>query len=619
MASRKRIGEPAMNARFIFPPRILLAAALVAMAAILSPCRAADDISVTAKFDPPQLAAGQEGDYKLQIDGSVENPKGSVPGVPGLSMRVYNTESGIQIVNSNVSRTLTIYVRVQAASPGNYTVPTFDLEINGKKYPVPAVTLQVTDKPVAPRPSSPASAIAPTVTDSCVLTANVTRTDIYVGEKFPIDITLSWRPEMQPQPSGDLTQDNDAFERVSLEGKPQQGSDGHEDFARWSKAITALEAGPQKLSFSFPLVVMVPSKNSPVNDPRIAQFFSNMPSAFSEQEPFTAQSAPLELNVLPLPAEGRPGNFTGGIGVFTAAQPTLSSTDLQVGAPVTLKLTVSGNGNFDRLQAPALDLGTLWRTYPTKDTFKAKDDTGFSGVKTFEYVLMPMSDKITQLPAPEFNFFNPETKSYVEFPLQPIAVTVKAAEPGQALPPLPTVAAAPATEQKPQLVGLHFDPGSWQAPDPLAFLSSPYFYAAQAAPAILFGALVITRRRRLRLENDPAYARRLRAQQHARTALAQARTAAKSGYAAEFYAVAQRALQEAASQDRADAAAALTWQEFDAHLAARGTPADIRQQTREIFDAGDALRFGGFAPDQASLAVAAARLDKLVQELLQKK
>jgi hypothetical protein len=75
-------------------------------------------------------------------------------------------------------------------------------------------------------------------------------------------------------------------------------------------------------------------------------------------------------------------------------------------------------------------------------------------------------------------------------------------------------------------------------------------------------------------------------------------------------------LKEAASHDRLNAAAALTWQEFDAHLAAKGASAELRQQAREIFEAGDALRFGGYTPNQADLPKAAERLHNLVQKLL---
>jgi hypothetical protein len=295
---------------------------------------------------------------------------------------------------------------------------------------------------------------------------------------------------------------------------------------------------------------------------------------------------------------------------------------LQVGVPVTLRLTVSGKGNFDRLQAPVIDLGPMWRSYKPKETFKALDPSGYSGIKTFEYVLMPLSEKITELPAPQMNYFNPETKSYVELPLKPMPLAIHPAPPGQTPPPLP---ATNGNDSKvtatPGLVGPLLEPGSWLEVPPRPLFFSPWFWAAQAAPAILLASLVLTRRHQLRLETDPTFARRRRARRAARQALERARTAANAGQAGEFYSLAQRALQEAASYSprwlNDEAAEAMTWPEFDEHLVIHGLNEATRAQAREIFEAGDALRFGGFTPDQSTLATAVANMERLVQQLLQ--
>jgi hypothetical protein len=351
----------------------------------------------------------------------------------------------------------------------------------------------------------------------------------------------------------------------------------------------------------------------------MSQMLSRFGMGFGQQKQINLESSSLNLDVQPLPAEGRPENFTDGIGLFSIQDPTLSSTDLQVGVPLTLTLTVSGEGNFDRLKAPVLDTGSLWRSYTPKQTFQASDSTGLHGTKTFEYVLMPLSENITEVPPPQFNFFNPETKTYVDLTPKPVPVTVKPAPPGQVVS-LPAVASNIAATAPPTLVGPRTEPGSWVNPSLKPVFFSPYFLGAQALPAVVLATLVITRRRQLRLETDSAYARKIRSSRAALAALDQARAAANAGHAAEFYAIAQRALQHAASASstwrQENVAQALTWEEFDAHLSARGLPAETHAAVREIFEAGDALRFGGFTPGQETLAQAAIRLDGLVRELL---
>ncbi len=563
------------------------------------------EANVTASFSPAQLGPGEVGEYRVTVSGTTTSPKGNLPAVAGLEILGSGSSSSIRFVNGEMTAELTLQFQVRASKPGKYTIPAWPMTANGKDVSVPAATLDVTDHPTMP-----------TTTSLINLTAQTPRTDIYVGEKLPLDITATWRPDLQPQIAGEFTQDNDGFERVGLTGKPDEfavpTANGRFAGNTWHTTLTPLKAGPQSLHFTMPLLVMTTSKSS---DPFTQSLLGASPLFGAHQEQISVVSTPMDFSVLALPDEGRPANFTGGIGEFVVSSANLDSTDLQVGVPATYKITITGQGNFDRFQAPVLDLGSLWRTYAPQDSFKSMDATGYHGSKTFEYVIMPLSENVTELPPPQVNFFDPEKKAYVQLPGNPIAVKVKSAPPGQAMP-LPAVANNTASEGRPNLIALHMDAGAWQSPQPRSVFASPYFWAMQVLPAAMLAGFVVTRRRQLRLENDPVYARRRRARQQAQSALERARAAAAKGHAAEFYTEAQRALQAAASHDRADAAEALTWLEFDAHLAQRGTASDVRQQAREIFDAGDALRFGGFLPDQADLAEAARRLDDLVKKLL---
>ncbi len=597
-------------------PRAFALAAVLLATATLARAQAA---SAAAEFRPSQIAATQATNFQVTV--TVTNPSGTTvtpectpPSVPGLQMSYMGMSRGMQsVVSFNgpaaVTYTFTLLYQARAEKPGHYTVPAFEVTINGHAVTVPATGLEVTEKPVTPP-----------VRDIIGLNANVTRMDVYVGEKLPLDLSVYWRNDLQPGIAGELEQDNDAFERVQMKGRadylPTSNNNQNYNANVWHVMLTPLKAGPQKLGFSLPLQVTIPDRSG-FGDPIVSQLMGpNSPFTFGEQKILTAQSLPMNLNVLPLPTEGRPNHFTGGIGTFSVDEPTLSNTSLQVGVPVTLTLKVSGEGNFDRFNAPQLDLGPQWRTYPPKDTFTPQDVNGYHGLKTFEYVVMPMNDTITSLPAPEVNFFNPESKTYVALPLQAIPVTVKPAEPGQAAPPMPAMASTQTATGTSELVPLRQQAGSWQGPQMQSALSSPVFWASQALPAVLFAGLLVNRRRQLRLQNDPVYARGLRARKLAATAVAQARAAAAKGNAVEFYAIAQRALQEAASHDRLDAAEALTWQEFDQHLAKREVARDVREQARAVFEAGDALRFGGYSPNQPQLAEDAAKLDTLVTKLL---
>ena len=116
----------------------------------------------------------------------------------------------------------------------------------------------------------------------------------------------------------------------------------------------------------------------------------------------------LEIKDLP---PGKPADFSGGIGQFkldVEAEPRRA----QAGDPVTVRLLLSGQGNFDRISPPVLSDEHGLKTYPPSAKFKADDDVGLSGVKTFEQVVIADGAR-TSLPAYRFNYLDPATGKYV--------------------------------------------------------------------------------------------------------------------------------------------------------------------------------------------------------------
>src|SRR5207237_5080040 len=94
---------------------------------------------------------------------------------------------------------------------------------------------------------------------------------------------------------------------------------------------------------------------------------------------------PVALEVKPLP-KNAPPSFSGAIGNFTMTTDAKPKT-VQVGDPITITSTISGRGNFDRVNAPVIEDERGWHKYPPSSKFKQDDEVGRSGTKTFEMVL----------------------------------------------------------------------------------------------------------------------------------------------------------------------------------------------------------------------------------------
>src|SRR5207302_10433438 len=122
----------------------------------------------------------------------------------------------------------------------------------------------------------------------------------------------------------------------------------------------------------------------------------------------------------------------------------------QFGDPITVTTEISGRGNFDRVNAPAVEDERGWHKYPPSSKFKQDDEVGISGTKTFETVLSPNEKKQT-LPLLAFSYFDPIKEHYVTLRIEPVAINVQggaaapnvaAAQPGSPAPATATRAAA---------------------------------------------------------------------------------------------------------------------------------------------------------------------------------
>ena len=97
---------------------------------------------------------------------------------------------------------------------------------------------------------------------------------------------------------------------------------------------------------------------------------------------------------------------------------------VQVGDPITVTTTISGRGNFDRVNAPLLEDERGWHKYPPSSKFKQDDEVGISGTKTFEMVVSPNEKKQT-LPVLAFSYFDPAKDQYLTLRSEPMAITVQ--------------------------------------------------------------------------------------------------------------------------------------------------------------------------------------------------
>src|SRR5581483_11265233 len=234
-----------------------------------------------------------------------------------------------------------------------------------------------------------------------------------------------------------------------------------------------------------------------------------------------------------LPVQGQPKDFSGAVGAFRVSS-EIAPSGAAVGEPQTLRLHVSGVGNFDRVDSAMLDQLEHWKTYPVKSAFTPKDAIGYSGEKVFEQPLIAQVSGEQSIPEIGFSYFNPSTREYERANTQPIKVTIAASLADRSAGALFAARTASDSLVSPLTQGLRPDHSRPQREvselTPLYF-QPPFLVVSTALALILAGSSLVVR------PNPSSVASKA----VART-LARLTSAAQAGDATSFFELARQAL-----------------------------------------------------------------------------
>lgn len=134
------------------------------------------------------------------------------------------------------------------------------------------------------------------------------------------------------------------------------------------------------------------------------------------------------VNVKDLPVSGKPDDFTGLTGNFNMTV-EVDKTDVTSNDAVNLKLKISGDGNLFQVRAPEFNLPPDIEVYDPKTSDKISvRNSGISGSRTFEYLLIPRYSGDFELGPFSFSYFDPSTNKYVTINKDAISLKVAKGE-----------------------------------------------------------------------------------------------------------------------------------------------------------------------------------------------
>ena len=430
----------------------------VIVALLLPLCLRAQDVA--AGLSANQAQVGEPVQLMVTVRGARGADVPQTLAVKGLQINLAGRSTQFEMRNFKMSSTLTYTYIVVPQVEGDFMIPPFDVQVEGKTARTQAMRLVVSGRSVPQMPGLPQGQnAAPLPSGPPPASANegqpffaeliLSKKKVYVGEVVPVEFRFYFNSRIGGQVGEKPSFGGEGFtvQKFSNAAKREQvvNETNYVVFS-FQSAITAVKSG----TLEIPEATLEARLQLPGKAPQgLGDFFSNFPlpqGMFTDNREVTLKTKPVQIEVLPLPKDGRPEDFSGAVGKFTM-DASVSPKKVSAGEPVTLKVTVSGQGNFEGMGAPALTGDEGWRSYPPSDKFQSTDAVGFTGEKTFEFALIARQDQ-TRTPGVRFSYFDPATGKYAVLTQEPLAVDAKT---GGAPPPVASGTPAASQSSTPAL------------------------------------------------------------------------------------------------------------------------------------------------------------------------
>lgn len=306
----------------------------------------------------------------------------------------------------------------------------------------------------------------------------------WVGQAIPVTVTARFRDVEQVTVEGPVRITSQGVVTSDMPREPKQWQELDHGapslVVRWTGTVTPGAPGPLGLAAELPVRVRfreapkiakrepAPEPESPLGDDPFGDPFASSMLRQMEQrmramsDMMEGESGPAHEEVLDLhqdgptltaralPTSGRPATFSGAVGTFDVA--TSASADHgRVAEPLTLRITVEGSGDLDRVNVSGVASSPSWKAYPPHAVDTPAGNASPRRKKTFEQTLVPLEPGALSVPPVSLAFFDPARDAYVETKSAPVTVSVEpgaapaaSAEPAPAPPASPAAAAAPA-------------------------------------------------------------------------------------------------------------------------------------------------------------------------------
>ncbi|MDR2651753.1 MAG: BatD family protein [Prevotellaceae bacterium] len=465
---------------------------------------------------------------------------------PGFNVIAGPTRStSTTIVNSNASQKQIISYYLRASKEGMFDVPEAEAKFNtGEIIKSKKRSIEVVKENANPNSNSNSQQqkrnpedINP---DDLFVRMEFNRQSAYKGEPLILSIKLYWHNVTVTS----LTKFNMPtlagfdFQELQVpanESNPHQQKYNNKVYNTVVLArliLQPLRAGEIKLD---PIETGVSIQiQEPIRSRDIADLF------FGQQRRTVVKqlkSKPVTLNIKDFPA-GAPLSFNGATGNFSLSA-KVDKNKVMANQAITYSVTITGTGNFKRINPPLILFPDKFDKYDPKTTENVKiNETGGTGSKKFDYVLIPRSAGEYELPAMEFSYFDTRQGKYITLKSNPIHLEVEKDPSGTNIQPItsmPMVTGKKVEHLGNDIVFIKTTPLTALKPGGYVFFASLNFWLIFAAIILIFAIICFIMRKMEKDKKNVALMRNRKANKVAITRLKRSAKLLKADDRVGFY------------------------------------------------------------------------------------
>jgi len=385
----------------------------------------------TASVNRNRMAVGEQFQLSFTVNTNINSFK-----APNFNeFNVYsgpNQSQSMNIINGSVSQSISYSYILAPKHEGKITIGSATATVGGKTLQTKPITIEVSkgnaqaqqgvqnqQQGARQQQGGNNNASNEDMGDKLFVRAVTSKSKVYEGEQFNvvykiysrldiIDLGVSKIPKFNSFYTEDLDEKNRQIvvHTENIDGVQYKVAEIKKNLLI-PQQNGSLEIDPLEME------VIIRQKSNRSRDP--FDIFGGFFGGGYQDMKVAIKSKTVKVEVMPLPAIGKPTNFNGAVGDFsiqTKLKP--ESQKMKTNDAGNLIYSISGKGNLKLIDAFKIDWPPDIEGYDAKTIDRIQTTiNGLNGTRTFDYVFIPRHSGNFNISAQQFTYFDPNKAKYI--------------------------------------------------------------------------------------------------------------------------------------------------------------------------------------------------------------